>query len=70
MAAKIWELANLSAEQLRSIQEAEQTLDSVSLVAFDSVDTTNVAKLNESQIECLQGLEQKLGLTIVAYRRT
>ncbi len=65
---KIWELANLNKEQLDLIRQAEQTLDSVSLVAFDSVNA-DVAKLNESQIECLQGLEKKLGLTIVAYRK-
>ncbi len=68
MADKIWELANLNKEQLDLIRQAEQTLDSVSLVAFDSVNA-DVAKLNESQIECLQGLEKKLGLTIVAYRK-
>ncbi len=68
MADKIWEVATLDVEQLRLLQEAEQTLDSVNLVAFDSADV-RVAKLNESQIECLQGLEKKLGVTIVAYRK-
>ncbi len=68
MADKIWELANLTGEQLHLIRQAEHTLDSVSLVAFDSVDA-QVAQLNASQIECLQGLEKKLGLTIVAYRK-
>ncbi len=68
MADKLWEVATLDVEQLRLLQEAEQTLDSVNLVAFDSVDT-QVAKLNPSQIECLQGLEKKLGVTIVAYRK-
>ncbi len=68
MAEKMWEVADLDIEQLRLLQEAEQTFGPVNLIAFDSI-PANVAKLNASQVECLQGLEKKLGLTVVAYQK-
>ena len=70
MAERIYVLADLSEEQLRMVREGEQTLDpAVTILAFKPAES-RVADLNGSQVECLQGLEQKLGLTLVAYRKT
>lgn len=70
MAGKIYVLANLDGDQLRDVKEAEQTLvPGIEILAFKAAET-DVAPLNPSQLECLQGLEQKLGLTLVAYRKT
>ncbi len=68
MADKLWELAKLDEAQLKMIREGEDTLDSVALVALQPV-KVEVAHLNPSQIECLQGLEKKLGITLVAYEK-
>ena len=66
---KIWILAKLTDGQLRLVKEAEQTLGSIQVLVFQPGDL-KVAGLNESQIECLQGLEKNLGgLTIVAYQK-
>lgn len=67
---KIWLMAKLSDEQLNKVKQAEQTLDpgSISIVALNEVDS-NVASLNESQLECLAGLEKKLGMVLVAYKK-
>ncbi len=65
---KIWKLANLSDQQLREIKAAEPTLGSINLLAFQTVELAP-AHLNESQIECLQGLEKKLGVALVAYQK-
>lgn len=69
MAGKLYVLANLNNEQLEQVKEAERTLiPDIEILAFKSADS-EVARLNPSQLECLQGLEQKLGLTLVAYRK-
>lgn len=65
---KIWMLANLTDDQLKLVREAEQTLGSISVLVFRPADL-KVAGLNESQIECLQGLEKKLGMMVVAYTK-
>ncbi len=65
---RVWLLANLSADQLRTLQEAEQQLGEVSILAFQT-EQIKVAQLNESQIECLQGVEDQLGLTLIAYQK-
>ncbi|HLB46408.1 MAG TPA: hypothetical protein VJL59_05215 [Anaerolineales bacterium] len=66
---KIWILARLADDQLRLVREAEQTLGSIQVLVFQPGDLT-VAGLNESQIECLHGLEKSLGgLTVVAYQK-
>jgi hypothetical protein len=79
-AAHSWMWANLTHEQLDLLTEAEQTLGTDVLIAFqagnqpvvqDSALLTGglqVADLNESQLECLQGLEQKLSSVVVAYQ--
>ncbi|MBI4787647.1 MAG: hypothetical protein HY782_11440 [Chloroflexi bacterium] len=68
MENQAYKLANLSDDQLKKIQEAEPTLGSINLLAFQSV-ALNPAQLNVSQLECLQGLEKNLGVTLVAYRK-
>ncbi len=70
MSGKVFVLANLDDEQLNEVKEAEKTLASdIEILAFKSAQT-DVAHLNASQVECLQGLEQKLGLTLIAYTKT
>lgn len=64
----VWMLANLTDDQLKLVREAEQTLGPVRVLVFRPADL-QVAGLNESQIECLQGLEKGLGLTVVAYQK-
>ncbi len=68
MENNVWLLANLSADQLRALQEAEQQLGPVSILAFQP-EQAKVAQLNESQVECLKGLEGQLGLTLIAYQK-
>ncbi|WP_437855913.1 hypothetical protein [Sorangium sp. So ce363] len=67
MQQAIWTLASLTPEQERLLKEAEGALNSGVLLAFERRDVTPT-KLTPSQIECLMGLEQKLGLVIVALR--
>jgi hypothetical protein len=64
----VWKIADLTDEQLKEIKEAEKTLGPFSLLAFQPV-RLDTAQLNPSQLECLQGLEKNLGITIVAYRK-
>ncbi len=65
MPAKIWTLSRLSDEEERLLKEAEATLGGKVLLAYEP-DQVAPARLNESQLECLQGLEQKLGMSVVA----
>ncbi len=64
----VWKIADLTDEQLKEIKEAEKTLGPFSLLAFQPV-RLETAALNPSQLECLQGLEKNLGVTLVAYRK-
>jgi hypothetical protein len=76
-----WKWARLDRERLELIREAEQTLGSDILLAYQpdeqaSVQVENIsqmqiqiASLNESQMECLQGLEAQVGAVVVAYQR-
>lgn len=77
-----WNWADLDNEQLKLLIEAEQTLGADILVAYqagnratvhgDNISQNNleVAVLDESQIECLQGLEQKMNSVVIAYNRS
>ena len=67
MQQAIWTVAKLSPEQERLLKEAEGTLNSGVLLAFEQRGATPT-ELTTSQLECLTGLEQKLGLIIVAVR--
>ncbi len=64
----VWKIADLTDEQLKEIKEAEKTLGPFDLLAFQPVQM-DTAGLTASQLECLQGLEKNLGITIVAYRK-
>jgi hypothetical protein len=65
MQQTIWALANLTPEQERLLKEAEATLGSGVLLAFKGSEVTP-SELTPSQLACLQGLEQRLGMVIVA----
>ena len=79
-----WMWAALSPDQLALIAEAEQTLGADYLLVYVPDDGTtpddeepaappawmHTARLNESQLECLQGLEAMVSATIVADDQT
>ncbi len=65
MDTKLYRLAKLNDAQLKEIKEGESTLGSLNLLALQPIDL-ELAKLDASQMECLQGLEKNMGLTIVA----
>lgn len=67
MRPAIWTLASLTPEQERLLQEAEGTLNGGVLLAFERRDVMPT-ELTPSQLERLTGLEQKLGLILVALR--
>ncbi len=67
MARSIYTLAELTPEQERLLKEAEKTLGDCILLAY-SDRQVGLADLSESQMECLRGLEEKTGLTILAVR--
>ncbi len=76
-----WSWATLEREQLGILREAESTLGADILLAYQpeshlhaQAPTINqmglqVAALNESQLECLQGLEQMVNAVVIAYRQ-
>ena len=75
-----WTFANLEPEQLALVNEAERTLDTDIVMAYEpspwgTVDPETVAdgmhpvELESSQLEYLRGLERKVGGVLVAYRR-
>ena len=67
MQQAIWTLASLTPEQERMLKEAEGTLNSGVLLAFERREVIPT-QLAPSQLECLVGLEQRLGVVIVALR--
>jgi hypothetical protein len=80
MATGGWNFADLEADQVALIVEAERTLDTDLVMAYEpstfgTVDPDTVgqeldpADLEPSQLECLQGLERMVGGVLVAYRR-
>jgi hypothetical protein len=75
-----WSFADLGAEQVELVVEAERTLDTDLVMAYapsrwGTVDPEAVgedldpAELEPSQLEYLQGLERKVGGVLAAYRR-
>ncbi len=68
MSDQVWKLANLSQEQIQKLKEVEPTLGNINILAFSPV-TLQPASLNPSQVECLQGLEKILGVTLVAFQK-
>jgi hypothetical protein len=80
MAAGGWNFADLEADQVALIVEAERTLDTDLVMAYEpsawgTIDPEAVgaaldpADLEPSQLEYLQGLERRVGGVLVAYRR-
>ncbi len=80
MAANGWTWANLNTAQMQLLHQGEQTLGPDILMAYQpdqsssvnqetiSQEGLQVASLDESQLECLQGLEDKLNAVVVAYQ--
>lgn len=81
MANEQWTWANLDDERLRMLKEAEGTLGMDLLLAYQqdhqpevqggrlSQSGLRVAPLDESQVDCLKGLETKVQAVVVAYAR-
>ena len=77
MAEQRWHWARLDAERVAQVVEAERTLGTDVVLVYGSggpeVDPAATAGLrptvlDESQLECLRGLEAQLGAVAVAYR--
>ncbi len=74
-----WTLARLNPEQMQLLSEAEQTLGARYLLAYKQmaprralpldqvVGRLRAAELNDSQVECLRGLESRMDAVVVAY---
>ena len=80
MANSHWTWANLTDVQRQQVAEAENTLGAEYLLVYQpgqqmtsqSVESSGglqVAALNPSQLECLQGLENQLQAVVVAYSK-
>lgn len=79
MAESKWKWADLSGEQLEMLHEGEETLGAEVLLAYQedmssgfmgqdlSMSGLQAAPLNESQLECLRGLEKNMQAVVVAY---
>ncbi len=82
MADNTWTWANLSAQQRQMLAEAEKSLGTDYLLAFQHPDSAasstvhtppsniQAAPLSDSQIECLRGLEDQLHTVVVAYQKS
>jgi hypothetical protein len=82
MDGREWSWANLSGDKLDLLQEAEQTLGVDILLAFEESggsgigaqplegQSLRVAAMNESQVECLQGLEKMLQAVVIGYQQS
>lgn len=76
-----WTWARLNRDQLGLLREAEETLGADILMAYRQGERAEVkadvlaqtklqaADLNESQLECLQGLERQLDSVVIAYQQ-
>lgn len=74
-----WTWATLNRQQLAILQQAEATLGADVLLAYQQEHQSqaqapavaqmglHVAALTESQLECLQGLEQMMRTVVIAY---
>jgi hypothetical protein len=78
MTDNTWRWATLDERGLELVQEAERTIGAdVVLVYAEGAPRTDgqtraglaPARLDASQLECLQGMEQLLGAVAVAYQR-
>ncbi len=79
MDKKGWSWARLNRDQMEMLREGEETLGADILLAYqkdaahpemseDTLQDLEFAELDESQMECLQGLEENMDSVVVAYR--
>ncbi len=77
MTEAIWTYARLDARGIELVEEAERTLGADYVVVYAEGDPRRdmpanlafkAAPLDESQLECLRGLESQVGGVAVAYR--
>jgi hypothetical protein len=80
MSSNAWAWAHLEGAQLDDLKEAERTLGARVLLAYQADQMAKVqgerfpqsglkvAPLNESQVECLVGLESKIKAVVIAYQ--
>jgi hypothetical protein len=74
--ADAWTWAELDERQMGLLKEAEETLGADILLAFQKGDGEPMsppfdlapADLDESQVECLEGAEEKLNAVVIAYQ--
>lgn len=73
-----WKLAELDDDAVELVQLAEDTLGADVILAYEpqAAGPPEVgpglapAPLDESRLECLQGLEEQLGVVVVAYAKS
>jgi hypothetical protein len=77
-----WTWAELNGEQLGLLKEGEETLGVDILLAYQQDERAQVkseimdqlslraSNLDDSQLECLQGLETRIQAVVVAYQRS
>lgn len=77
-----WAWAKLTEDQIEMLLEGERTLGADILLAYEgnasnpvsgkaSQTNLKIAALDESQLECLQGLEKNMqSVVVVAYRKS
>ncbi len=82
MTTQEWTWAHLNREQISLLRKAEATLGADILLAYHPESQPQaqapkvaqmglqVAALNESQLECLQGLEDMMQAVVIAYRQS
>lgn len=79
MGEKEWGWARLNREQMEMLREGEETLGADILMAYqkdapaaemggEAFQNLKIADLDESQMECLQGLEENMDSVVVAYK--
>jgi hypothetical protein len=73
-----WTWAHLDERQMQALHEAERTLGADYVLAYQpsggqgtpaQAGPLRAAALDDSQLECLQGLERQIGATLVAYKK-
>ena len=73
-----WKWASLDTEGVELVEEAERTLGADVVLAYSEGGPRTDGRLREglrpasldaSQLECLQGVETRLGIVAVAYQR-
>ena len=76
-----WAWAKLNDSQMEMLLEGERTLGADILLAYEASASNpftgkasqvnlEIAALDESQMECLQGLEKNMQSVVVAYRKS